>query len=142
MGGLQPQNCLRRFIMAKIEGICREVLDNAQWVAIATTGVDGVHLVGTWGAYIKTMGIIDEQIILVPAGGYHETEGNLAKDSRIELLAGTRKVKGLNGPGKGCLIRGTGQVQTSGELAEAAKKKFAWARGVLVIKAEEVLEQL
>jgi len=128
--------------MAKIEGICREVLDNAQWVAIATTGGDGVHLVGTWGAYIKTMGIIDDQIILVPAGGYHETEGNLAKDSRIELLAGTRKVNGLNGPGKGCLIRGTGQVQTSGELAEAAKKKFGWARGVLVIKAEEVLEQL
>ncbi len=58
------------------------------------------------------------------------------------MLAGTRKVKGLNGPGKRCLIRGTGQVQTSGELAEAEKKKFAWARGVLVIKAEEVLEQL
>jgi hypothetical protein len=128
--------------MAKIEGICREVLDNAQWVAIATTGVDGVHLVGTWGAYIKTMGIIDDETVLVPAGYYHQTEANLAKDSRIEMLAGTRKVKGANGPGKGCLIRGSGQIQTSGELAELAKKKFPWARGVLVVKAEEVLEQL
>ena len=128
--------------MAKITGICREVLDNAQWVAIATTGVDGIHLVGTWGAYIKTMGIKDDEIILVPAGGYYKTQDNLSKDSRIEMLAGTRKVRGVNGPGKGCLIRGIGQLQTSGELAEAAKKKFPWARGVLVVKAEEVLEQL
>jgi hypothetical protein len=128
--------------MAKIEGICREVLDNAQWVAIATTGDDGAHLVGTWGAYIKSLGIKDDELVLVPAGYYHKTEENLKKNSRIELLAGTRKVAGINGPGKGCFIRGKGEIQTSGELADLAKKKFPWARGVLVIKAEEVLEQL
>ncbi len=128
--------------MAKIKGVCREVFDNAQWVAIATTGPDGIHLVGAWGAYIKTMGIKDDEIILVPAGYYHKTEENLVKNSRIEVLAAARNVKGTNGPGKGCLIRGTGELQTSGEFAELAKKKFAWARGALVIKAEEIVEQL
>jgi hypothetical protein len=98
--------------------------------------------VGTWGAYIKSLGIKDDETVLVPAGYYHKTEENLKKNSRIELLAGTRKVQGANGPGKGCLIRGRGEIQTSGELAELAKKKFPWARGVLVVKAEEVLEQL
>ena len=128
--------------MTKIDGICREVLDNAQWVAIATTGDDGAHLVGTWGAYIKSLGIRDDGTILVPAGYYHKTEENLKKNNRIELLAGTRKVNGANGPGKGCLVRGKGEILTSGEFAEFAKKKFPWARGVLIIKVEEVLEQL
>lgn len=128
--------------MAKIEGKCREVLDKTEWVAIATTGDDGPHLAGTWGGYIRALGIKDDEVILVPAGGYLKTEQNLEKDNRIEILCATRRVQGGNGPGKGCRIRGTGQLQTSGELAEVARKKFPWARGVLVIKAEEVIEQL
>lgn len=127
--------------MGKVEGKCREVLDKTEWVAIATAGTDGPHLAGTWGGYIRALGIKDDEIILVPAGGYLKTEQNLDKDNRIEILCATRQVHGGNGPGKGCRIRGTGQVQTSGELAEAAKKKFPWARGVLIIKAEEVIEQ-
>lgn len=128
--------------MAKIEGKCREVLDKTEWVAIATTGDDGPHLAGTWGGYIRALGIKDDEIILVPAGGYLKTEQNLEEDNRIEILCATRQVQGGNGPGKGCRIRGTGHLQTSGELAEVARKKFPWARGVLVIKTEEVIEQL
>lgn len=128
--------------MAKIEGKCREVLDKAEWVAIATTGPDGPHLAGTWGGYIRALGIKNDEIIMAPAGGYVKTEQNLEQDNRIELLCGARQVQGVNGPGKGCRIRGTGQLQTSGDLADAAKKKFPWARGVLVVKAEEVMEQL
>lgn len=128
--------------MAKIDGKCREVLDKSEWVAIATTGADGPHLTGTWGGYIRALGIKDDEIILVPAGGHLKAEQNLEKDNRIEILCATRQIQGSNGPGKGCRIRGTGQLQTSGELAEVAMKKFPWARGVLVIKAEEVIEQL
>lgn len=128
--------------MAKIEGKCREVLDKTEWVAVATTGAGGPHLAGTWGGFIRALGIKDDEIILVPAGGLLKTEENLEKDSRIEILCATRQIQGSNGPGKGCRIRGTGQLQTSGELAEVARKKFPWARGVLVIKAEEVIEQL
>ncbi len=127
--------------MAKIEGKCREVFDKAEWVAIATAGKDGPHLVATWGDYIRVLGTKDDKI-LVPVAGYQITEKNLTNDNRIEILCATRQVHGAHGPGKGCRIRGTGQMQTSGEFAEAAKKKFSWARGVLIIKTEEVVEQL
>jgi hypothetical protein len=128
--------------MAKIEGKCREVLDKTEWVGIATTGAGGPHLAGTWGESIRALGVKDDEIILVPAGGLLKTEQNLEKDNRIEILCATRQVQGGNGPGKGCKIRGTGQLKTAGELTERVKKKFPWARGVLVIKAEEVIEQL
>jgi hypothetical protein len=128
--------------MAMIEKTCREVLDKAEWVAIATTGSDGPHLAATWGEYIRALGIRNDKIVLVPAGGYQKTEQNLAKDNRIEMLCATRQVQGTHGPGKGCRMRGTGQFQTSGEFAKAAKEKFPWARAVLVVKVEEVSEQL
>jgi len=128
--------------MAKIEKKCREVLDKTEWIAIATTGADGPHLAGTWGEYVKALGMINDDTLLVPIGGYRKTEDNLEMNSRIELLCGTRQVQGTHGPGKGCRIRGTGQIQKNGENFEAAKKLFPWVRGVLVIRAEEVYEQL
>jgi hypothetical protein len=128
--------------MAKIEGKCREVIDKAEWVAIGTSGVDGPNLVGTWGEYIKALGIRNDEIVLVPAAGYHKAEENVAKGSKVEMLWATRAVQGTYGPGKGCRIRGTGEFQTSGEFAEATKEKFPWARAVLVVKVEEVGEQL
>jgi hypothetical protein len=127
--------------MTKVEGKCREVLDKAEWVAIATAGPDGPHLAATWGDYIRALGIKDD-VILIPVSGYRRTEKNLANDNRIELLCGTRLVQGARGSGKGCRIRGTAQVHTSGELAEAAKKQFNWARGVIVVNVEDVREQL
>ncbi len=128
--------------MSKIESICREVIDKAEWVAIATSGADGAHLAGTWGEYIRSLGIEKDGIILIPVGGYRTTERNLVSDNRIELLCATKQVQGAHGPGKGCRIRGTGQIQTSGDRFTAAKKKFPWARGVLVVKIEEVSAQL
>ncbi len=128
--------------MAKIGSKCREVLDKTEWIAIATSGPDGPHLAGTWGEYVRALGIRNDEVLLVPAGGLKKTEQNLSADKRIEMLFGSRQVQGTHGPGKGCRIRGTGQLQASGELFDAARKKFPWARGVLVIKAEEVNEQL
>lgn len=128
--------------MVKIEGNCKDIIDKAEWVAVATTGVDGPQLSATWGDYVRTLGIRDGEIVLVPIAGYHGTEQNLAKDSRIEMLWATRQVQGKYGPGNGCKIRGTGEIQTSGEFAEAAKEKFPWARAVLVVKVEEASEQL
>ena len=102
--------------MDKIEGKCREVFDKAEWVAIATAGKDGPHLVATWGDYIRVLGTKDDKI-LVPVAGYQITEKNLTNDNRIEILCATRQVHGAHGPGKGCRIRGTWQIQTSGEFA-------------------------
>jgi hypothetical protein len=128
--------------MAKIEGKCKDIIDKAEWVAVATTGVDGPQLSATWGDYIRTLGIRDDEIILVPIAGSFGTESNLAADSRIELLWATRQVQGKYGPGNGCKIKGTGEIQTSGKFADEAKEKFPWARGVLVVKIQEVSEQL
>ena len=128
--------------MSKIEGVCREVIDKAEWIAIATSGAAGAHLAGTWGEYIRSLCVEKEEIILIPVGGYRTTEQNLVSDNRIELLCATKQVQGAHGPGKGCRIRGTGQIQTSGDRFASAKKKFPWARGVLVVKVEEVSAQL
>ena len=133
---------LKEANMSKIEGKCREVIDKAEWVAIATSGAEGPHLAGTWGEYIRALSAGNDEILLAPVGGYRTTEKNLMSNNRIELLCATKQVQGANGPGKGCRIRGTGQIETSGDRFTAAKKKFPWARGVLVIKVEEVNAQL
>jgi hypothetical protein len=128
--------------MALIEGNCKEIIEKAEWVAVATNGEEGPQLSATWGDYIRTLGIRDEGIVLVPIAGYYGTEKNLAIDNRVEMLWATRQVKGKHGPGNGCRVRGTGEIQISGAFAESAKEKFPWARGVLVVRINEITEQL
>ncbi len=128
--------------MSKIEGACKDVIEKAEWVAIATSGGEGAHLAATWGDYVRSLGVENGEVVLVPVGGLRVTERNLASDGRIELLCATREVQGGNGPGKGCRIMGTGRVETAGERFTAAKKNFPWARGVLVVKVEEAAPQL
>jgi len=129
--------------MVKIEGICKEVIDKTEWVAIATCGDSGPHIVATWGGYVKALGINDSGIIVIPAGYYNITEENLKQNNRVELLIATRQVNGTNGhPGQGCSISGRGEIQTSGKFADMAKSKFSWARGALVITVEKVSTQL
>jgi predicted pyridoxine 5'-phosphate oxidase superfamily flavin-nucleotide-binding protein len=71
--------------MGKIAGNCREVCEATELVAMVTAGDNGPHLVGNWGHYMRTLGIEEDRIVL-PAGHYHQTERNLGKNSRIQLL--------------------------------------------------------
>lgn len=119
--------------MNPTEGICREVIEKSEWVAIATTGLDGPHLAGCWTRYALALGIDADEIVF-PAGHYKKTEENLRSDSRIALLFASGEVMRSNGKGQGCTILGTGELQTSGPKADKAKKLFPWARGALVIK--------
>ncbi len=128
--------------MARIQGNCKAIIEKAEWVAIATTGKDGPQLSATWGDYIRTLGIQNGDTVLVPIAGYFGTEKNLAGETRVEVLWASRQVQGKHGPGNGCKAKGTGQIQTSGKYAESAKAKFPWARGVLVVKIQEIAEQL
>lgn len=128
--------------MTEIEGTCREVLEKTEWVAIATCGKDGPHIVATWGDYVRAFGIKDGEPIVIPAGHYDVTEENLRKNSRVELLIASKQVQGNHGPGQGCSISGGGEIQISGKFAEMAKTKFPWARGALVISVEAVKTQL
>lgn len=127
--------------MVNLEGKAKSVLEKSEWVAIATTGTEGAHVVATWSEYIIAMGIREGRI-LIPVGGMHITEENLKGDNRIELLCATRKIKGSHGPGKGCSIKGTANITKEGEEFEAVHARFSWARAALVINIEKIEEQL
>lgn len=121
--------------MTKIEGVPRQVIEKSEWVAIATAGPDGPHVVGCWGHYVRALGV-DGDELLFPAGRFHKTEENLKHDPRVELLFASREVPRADGQGQGCTVFGRGELQTSGRAAEAVKAKFAWARGALVVRIE------
>ncbi len=127
--------------MAKIDGICKEVLDKAEWIAIATTGPDGPHLVATWGDQLRVLGI-EDGTLLIPVSQMHKTEANVKRDNRVELICGTRQVEGTHGPGKGCGIVGKAEFQMAGPHFDAIKAKFRWARAALVVSVEEAKPQL
>ncbi len=127
--------------MAKIEGNCREVCEATEFVSIVTTGDNGPHVVGNWGDYLRALGIGADTLVL-PAGRYRQTEQNLAKNNRVQLLVASKKVQGTRSPGQGYLIAGTAEIVSSGDVADAVKAKFPWARGALVIHVDEVTAQL
>jgi len=127
--------------MTKIEGVHREVIEKSEWFAIATTGPDGPHLAASWTRYVLALGIDDGEI-LAPAGYYKKTEENLRHDPRVELLFAAGDVRRPGGEGQGCSVIGTGELQTTGPKADAAKAKFPWARGVLVVKVGELKTHL
>jgi len=123
----------------KIEGICKEVLKNTEWVAIATWSGNAVHLVGTWGDYVE---IINDDTILIPVGGMQETEKNLKENKHVQILVASKKVQGSYGLGKGCVLYGEGEIQTEGEYVQRIKMRFPWVRGALVIKVEKIESML
>jgi predicted pyridoxine 5'-phosphate oxidase superfamily flavin-nucleotide-binding protein len=125
----------------KIEGTAREVLEKTEWVAIATCGTEGPHVVATWGEYINAIGFPDDRIV-IPVGHMQQTEANLEKDGRIELLCGSRQVNGIHGPGKGCSITGTARMHTEGPDFDAVRSLYPWARAALIVTAEKVATQL
>jgi hypothetical protein len=127
--------------MPTIQGEIRMVIDRSEWVAIATTGSDGPHLAATWGDYVRALGVQDD-VILIPAGGLQTTEANLAADPRIELLFASRDVQGSRGGGQGCRLRGRGEFQASGPAADAVKARFPWARAALVVRVDHATTQL
>ncbi|MCC7326804.1 MAG: pyridoxamine 5'-phosphate oxidase family protein [Burkholderiales bacterium] len=127
--------------MTMIEGNCRDVCETTEFVAIITSGDDGPHVVGNWGDYMRTLGI-EEDTIIFPAGRYHQTEQNLRKNNRIQLLLASKKVQGSRTSGQGYLIAGTAEMVGSGEIVDAVKAKFPWARGALVIRVDQVKAQL
>lgn len=124
-----------------IEGVCRELCDAAEFVAIVTNGDDGPHVVGNWGDYMRRLGINDDTIVF-PAGHYHQTEKNLRKNNRVQLLMASKKVQGSRSPGQGCVITGRGEILSSGAVVDAVKAEFPWARGAFVIHVENIQTQL
>jgi pyridoxamine 5'-phosphate oxidase-like protein len=133
---------LRGDRMATIEGACREVCDTTEFVTIITRGEDGPHVVAQWGGkYLFILGD-DQDIIAFPVGKYKNTEQNLRKDGRIQLLLASMKVQGTKSPGQGYLIEGSGEIVSSGEIADTVRAKFPWARGALAVHVHSITAQL
>jgi predicted pyridoxine 5'-phosphate oxidase superfamily flavin-nucleotide-binding protein len=120
---------------------CRDAWEATEFVAIVTQGEDGPHMVGNWGDYVRKLGIRGDTVLL-PAGRYHQTEANLARDNRVTLLIASRDVPGPHGPGQGYAMTGTAEVVTEGPLVDEVKEQFAWARGALVIEIAKATAQL
>lgn len=127
--------------MAMIENACRETLEATEFVTIVTQGEAGPHVSATWGDYIRTMGI-DNDTLIVPVGYMQETEANLRRDSRVQVLAASRKVQGTHGPGQGCLLTGIAEILSDGDLVAKVQEKFPWARGAMHIRVESAKTQL
>lgn len=125
----------------KIEGNCREVCEATEFMTIVTSGENGPHVVGNWGDYMRTMGVKEDMIIL-PAGHYRQTEQNIQKNNRVQVMVASKQVQGTRGLGQGYVISGTAEIIDSGDVVDAVKAKFPWARGALLIYVEQVSAQL
>lgn len=119
----------------RIEGACREAIEKCEWLATGTAGSVGPHMAACWTRNVLAQGIDGEEIC-IPAWHMESTEANLARDPRVEPLFVARAVRNSDGYGQGCTVRRGGTVETSGPRAEAVRRQFPWARGVLVVKIE------
>ncbi len=128
--------------MAKINNIIKDVLDKTEMLVIGTCGADGIHLSATWGEYVRNIGLIDDEVILIPAGGLNKTEENLKLKNHIEVLIGSKQVQSSHGSGQGISIFGKGEFVYSGEIFNKVKEKYSWIRAVLMIKIESFSTQL
>ena len=127
--------------MAMIENACRQTLEATEFVTIVTQGEAGPHVAATWGDYIRALGI-DNDTLIIPVGYLRETEANLRRDSGVQVLAASRQVQGTHGPGQGCLLTGTAEILSEGDLVTKVKEKFPWARGAMLIHVESAKTQL
>lgn len=127
--------------MSVIDDVTRELLEKTEFLAIVTEGDTGPHVVGNWGEYLRRLGIDGDSLVL-PAGYYRQTEENLGRDDRVQVLVASKSVQGGHGPGQGCVLKGTGKILSEGESARRAKEAFPWARGALVITVSSVEVQL
>jgi predicted pyridoxine 5'-phosphate oxidase superfamily flavin-nucleotide-binding protein len=127
--------------MPLLEGACREVLDQAEVVAMVTAGEDGPHITATWGDYVRTLGIGEDRLV-IPAGFYRQMEANLARNNTIQILVASRNVQGTIGQGQGFTLKGTGRIVDSGEDMDRVKANFAWARGALIVDVTEAVAHL
>lgn len=120
---------------------CREVVERTEWIAITTSSEEGPHAVAAWGYRLRKMGIRDGGTIVLPAGKYFQTEENLKKDPRIQLLIASSEVQRADGKkGQGYRISGRGEIQAEGAMADLVKTEFPWARGALVVRIEKTEE--
>ena len=110
-----------------------EIMKQDGVVAIATLGEGGPHMVNTWNSYLRTT---EDGHLLIPAGYMRRTEANVAFNPNVLITLGSSKIKGLQGPGAGFLIKGKAAFVTSGPEFDVLKATFKWLRATMVVTIE------
>lgn len=96
------------------------------------------HVTATWNSYIE----LDKTgQLLIPAGGYQQTESNINSGSKLIMLIASKQVAGKQGMGTGLRLTGSAVFVTEGNVFNKTKNRFNWARAVLVFTVEKI-EQL
>jgi hypothetical protein len=137
------ENCRQqdklKSLLRMLTNIFLEVLQHEGVAAIATLGAKP-HLVNTWNSYIQ---VTDGRHLLIPVGGMHQTQENIAANPKVLLTVGAREVVGRRGqPGTGFLVTGTAEFLSGGEDFDRIRAKFGWARAVLKITVESATQTL
>lgn len=120
-----------------IPEVLAELMKQDGVVAIATLGEDGPHMVNTWNAYLR---MSEDGRLLIPAGYMHKTETNVAYNPDVLITVASSKVKGLYGPGAGCLIKGKAAFITAGPEFDLLKKTFSWLRATMAVTIESATQ--
>ena len=95
------------------------------------------HLAATWNSYIHKTA--DEKL-LIPVMGMQTTQDNLAGNSRVKMIIGSKEVMGKYGPGAGFLLDGTARIIKEGEELAMMKKRFEWANCLLEVTVTKVTQ--
>jgi hypothetical protein len=114
-------------------------------VVLLCTAVDVVMEsfgLGSGACYSKTAQQVLIASMIVPVGYMQETEANIRRDSKVQVLAASRQVQGTHGPGQGCLLTGAAEILIDGDLVARVKEEFPWARGAMLIRVESAKTQL
>jgi hypothetical protein len=93
----------------------------------------------TWNSYVR---VTEDGRLLIPAGYFHKTEANIAANNQVLVSLGSSKVKGLQGPGTGFLIKGTATFLKDGPDYDAMKSTFSWARAALSITVDSATQTI
>lgn len=119
----------------------REVIETPPdaGLTIVTQGPEGPHVVNSWNSYIH---IVDGNKLLLPAGGFENTEKNLAENDMITLAISNRNVDGKLYKGTGFVVEGKAKFASEGPLYDTIKRKFEWARAVMIITVESAIQTL
>jgi len=115
-----------------------KILQHEGAASIVTNSDAVPHLTATWNSYIELDKIGK---LLIPAGGYHQTESNINSGSKLIMLIASKEVAGKQGMGTGLRLTGSAVFVTEGNVFNKTKNRFNWARAVLVFTVEKI-EQL
>ena len=94
-------------------------------------------MVNTWSAYLAMSG---DGRLLIPAGYMNRTEANVACNPNVLITLASSKVKGLHGPGAGCLIKGKAKFIISGPEFDVLKKRFDWLRATMAVTIDSATQ--